>query len=103
MKDKESLVSILDDVADDLTDEQIDKFTDMILDLRDKVKAVGVVGAAKEAVGVAKEKGQAGQAVLLSGSKSVVDQGVQVLSTKNSTICLSLRRSNHNKYIILYH
>ena len=30
---------MLNDVVDDLTDGQIDKFTEMILDLRDKVKA----------------------------------------------------------------
>lgn len=39
LKASNDLEDALNKVADDLTDEQIDKFTDMILDLRDKVKA----------------------------------------------------------------
>ena len=39
LKASNTLEDALNKVADDLTDEQIDKFTEMILDLRDKVKA----------------------------------------------------------------
>ena len=39
LKASNDLEDALNNVADDLTDEQIDKFTEMILDLRDKVKA----------------------------------------------------------------
>ena len=39
LKASNDLEDALNKVADDLTDEQIDKFTDMILDLRDKLKA----------------------------------------------------------------
>lgn len=39
LKASNDLEDALNDVADDLTDEQIDNFTNMILDLRDKVKA----------------------------------------------------------------
>ena len=39
LKASNTLEDALNSVADDLTDEQIDKFTEMILDLRDKVKA----------------------------------------------------------------
>ena len=39
LKASNDLEDALNKVADDLTDEQIDRFTDMILDLRDKVKA----------------------------------------------------------------
>ena len=39
LKASNTLEDALNKVVDDLTDEQIDRFTDMILDLRDKVKA----------------------------------------------------------------
>ena len=39
LKASNTLEDMLNDVVDDLTDGQIDKFTEMILDLRDKVKA----------------------------------------------------------------
>ena len=39
LKASNDLEDALNKVADDLSDEQIDRFTDMILDLRDKVKA----------------------------------------------------------------
>ena len=39
LKASNTLEDALNSVADDLTDEQIDKFTEMILDLRDKIKA----------------------------------------------------------------
>ena len=39
LKASNTLEDALNKVVDDLTDEQIDKFTEMILDLRDKVKA----------------------------------------------------------------
>jgi len=38
LKASNTLEDALNSVADDLTDEQIDKFTEMILDLRDKIK-----------------------------------------------------------------
>ena len=40
LKASNTLEDALNKVADDLTDEQIDKFTEMILDLRDKVKGL---------------------------------------------------------------
>ena len=39
LKASNTLEDALNSVADDLTDDQIDKFTEMILDLRDKIKA----------------------------------------------------------------
>ena len=39
LKASNTLEDMLNDVVDDLTDGQIDKFTEMILDLRDKVRA----------------------------------------------------------------
>ena len=39
LKASNTLEDALNKVVDDLTDEQIDRFTNMILDLRDKVKA----------------------------------------------------------------
>ena len=58
LKASNTLEDALNSVADDLTDEQIDKFTEMILDLRDKVKAQTneVVSDPDKVIGVAQKQ-----------------------------------------------